>query len=657
MQYTTLGRTGLKVSRLGFGGMRLPMKSGTELDRDLTIPMLRRAYELGVNLYDTAVGYCGGDSQRVIGEAFEGMRDKIVISTKNPHYDKADKAGWWKNLEDSLERLRTDYVDLYNHHGFSYDAYLASAAGEDGLYEDMLKAKEQGLIRHICFSFHAPNDQLMKLVDTGLYDTVILQYNLLYRELEEGIAHATESGMGVLVMGPIGGGRLGYPSERAASLVGQVKSTPELALRFVLSNGNVHVALSGMSTMQQLEENVETVASAGELTEEDHSKITAAIEERKKLSGLYCTGCDYCMPCPAGVAIPTNFEILNLERVYGLTEHARQRYAHLDGKAALCMACGKCVEKCPQNLDIPVRLADAVKALDERAGQVAGWCELRGASLEEGVLRLKLRHILKNVTDGTRSARVQFLPHGEDQVWPPELEFKDMAGYARKHKDIEVSVGCPGESYALDVAVTHDGQELIEHLGEIVAVAARKDSHSLDASSRRPGTVHMPSPLRTGLPKGRSLDFAVSYDDENLYVYADVSDDLSAPAKGGPEPHYLRIYLDGRTPYMIGHGAYEDGVVHVTLTPPAEGDGKIEAKASNEAEVKAVGQRTTSGYRMDCAVRWDSFVQVPAPPGVIGFDIGMMSCDAKTGEAQLVNWSGRPRGNRRPAAFGKLVTV
>jgi predicted aldo/keto reductase-like oxidoreductase len=165
----------------------------------------------------------------------------------------------------------------------------------------MLKAREQGLIRHICCSFHGPPDDLIKLADTGLFDTVILQYNLLYRDLEDAFAHANRCGMGILVMGPVGGGRLGYPSEKAAALIGEVKSTPELALRFVLSNPNIHVALSGMSTIEQVEENCATVSSAGKLTEAEHKRITEAIAERKKLTGLYCTGCGYCMPCPAGV--------------------------------------------------------------------------------------------------------------------------------------------------------------------------------------------------------------------------------------------------------------------------------------------------------------------------------------------------------------------
>ncbi|MCK4374887.1 MAG: aldo/keto reductase, partial [Candidatus Brocadiae bacterium] len=335
MEYAILGRTGLKVSRLGFGCMRLPMKSNDEVDRDKTIPMLRRAVELGVNYFDTAVGYCGSDSQRVLGEAMEDIRDQVILSTKNHHYDKQDVAGWWKNMEDSIEFLRTDCIDIYNVHGLNYEGYEGSFAGEDGLYKELMKAKEQGLIRYICHSFHGTCESLKKMVDTGLFDVVTCQYNLLDRHLEEGVAYAAEHNEGVVIMGPVGGGRLGYPSEKAAELVGEVKSTPELALRFVLSNENVTVALSGMSDMKMLEENVETVSRAAKITQEDHEQIEAAIQERKQFLGLYCTGCGYCMPCPEGVDIPANFEILNLERIFGLTDHAKGRYASLSGKAAL----------------------------------------------------------------------------------------------------------------------------------------------------------------------------------------------------------------------------------------------------------------------------------------------------------------------------------
>jgi len=663
MQYTVLGRTGLKASRLGFGCMRLPMTEGDEsIDRDLAVPMLHRAFELGVNLYDTAVGYCNSDSQRVLGEAMSDRRDKIILSTKNPHYDRADRDAWWKNLNDSLERLRTDHIDIYNHHGMNHERFEKDIAGEDGFYKDMLKAKEQGLIRHICFSFHGTPEGLKKLADTKMFDTVILQYNLLYRELEEAFAYANQSGMGILVMGPVGGGRLGYPSEKAASLIGEVKSTPELALRFVLSNESVHVALSGMSTMEQVEENCATVSNAGALTEEEHRRISDAIEERKKLVGLYCTGCNYCMPCPVGVNVPANFDILNLERVFGLTEHARQNYAGLAGKAALCRLCGKCLEKCPQNIDIPTRLAEAVAVLDERAGNVMGWCELRGASMAEAGLRLKLRYILKNFSDAAQTVHIDLFPHGEDRVSPAELDFSEMEPYARKQKDIELEVPRPAEAYGVDALVKHNGCEMSEHLSDLVVAARRVESHEPDAAERRSGTVHVPSAYLEASDKGGPcFDFAVGYDDENLYVYADVQDDLEGAAKPGKEPLrggcLLGLFLDGRTPYMIGHGGHGEGVVRMAFFPPADPAGAVQVRCREDVEPKTAWQRTSTGYRIECAVPWSAFAQVPAPPAVIGFNIGMRSCDAEGNEKARLSWTGRPHPERSPSALGKLVTV
>jgi len=664
MQYTTLGRTGLRVSRLGFGCMRLPMKTDTEIDRDKAVPMLLRAFELGVNLYDTAAGYCGGDSQRVLGEVMQDRRDKVVISTKNPHYDKKDKDTWWKTLHTSLERLRTDHIDIYNHHGLNYTSFEQSVAGEDGLYKEMLKAKEQGLIRHICCSFHGPAQDLVKLADTGMLDTVILQYNLLYRELEDAFAHANAKGMGILVMGPVGGGRLGYPSEKVAGIIGKVKSTPELALRFVLSNPNIHVALSGMTTMQHVEENCATVAGAGALTEAEHRRISEAITERKKLAGLYCTGCGYCMPCPMGVDIPANFDILNLERVFGLTQHARQQYAGTQGKAALCRLCGKCAAKCPQKIDIPKRLAETVAALDERAGKVMGWCELRGGAVERGILRLKLIYIVKNFADEPQKVRVRLVSHGEDRVQPEVLSIGKMGAYARKQRGVELAVPRPAEAYCLDALVRYDGAELAEHLSDLVIAAARVKHHSPDASERPDRTIHVPSPYfrpATPLPGGYSLDFAVGYDDENLYVWADVEDDLAGALPAGQEPkrgyNCLRIYLDGRTPYMIGHGPYQEGVMHVTILPHADGKAPLAVRSSNNAQVGTAWERTAMGYRVECAVPWSAFAKVPAPPAVIGFNVAMRAFDTEGKEKVWLGWTCRPHGEHSPSAFGKLVTV
>mgnify|MGYP006282732199 CR=1 FL=1 len=659
MQYTTLGKTGLKVSRLGFGCMRLPMADKKTVNREKAIPMLHRAHELGINLYDTAVFYCQGDSQRVVGEAFEDRREDIVISTKNHHYDKDDKDGWWQHLENSLERLRTEYIDIYNHHGLNYDKYEKSVAGEGGIYEEMVSAKEQGLIRHICFSFHGSNEHLMKLVDTGRYDTVILQYNLLDRHLEDGIAHACESGMGVLVMGPVGGGRLGYPSDKASSLIGEVKSTPDLALRFVLSNSNVSVALSGMSAVEMVEENAETVSRAGDLSGEDFQRINEAIEERKKLSGLYCTGCNYCMPCPAGVDIPANFEALNLERVYGLTEHASQKYSQLEGKAALCQLCGKCLEPCPQDIDIPSRLSEAVETLDERAGNVMGWAELHGAEMEEGTVQLKMCYNLKNFTEKPQDVRVDFFPHGEDQVEPSFLEVNELRAYGRKNNRIEVTIPRYEQAFSLDSVVSHEDVELPEHMSEMIVVAPSTCDEGLDASRPRSGTTHVPGPLHPvrGSKKSlreRNFDFDVTWDDNKVYVFADVEDDLS-DFSGDGGTHSLRIYLDGRYPHLIGRGRYEDGVTHITLTPADEAKVTVQSKA--EASCEATCELTGHGYRINCAIPWQSFAQLQSTPKVIGFDIAMRSSHPEDDKILSLNWAGQSNGDKDPSAFGKLVTV
>ncbi len=667
MQYAELGRTGLKVSRLGFGCMRFPMKSGSEVDRDKAIPMLRRAFELGINYFDTAVMYGGGDSQRVLGEATEDIRDRVILSTKNHHYDKTDKAGWWKNLEDSLERLRTDYIDVYNFHGMNYETFERAVAGDDGLYKEMLKAREQGMIRHICHSFHGSLESLKRCVDTGLFESVTVQYNLLDQSLEEGIAYAAEHGMGVVVMGPVGGGRLGHPSEAVRELVGDVKSTPELALRFVVSNPNVTLALSGMSTMEQLEENVQTVSGAGELTREDQDRIKAAVQERKELAGLYCTGCNYCMPCPEGVDIPANLEILNLERVFGLTEHAKSRYASLAGKAALCRLCGKCLEACPQDIDIPARLAEAVEAFDERAGTVGGWLELRGAETDDaGALRLKARYHLKNFTGEEQQVRVQFEPHGEDQVWPETFEPGKVKPYGRRHQDVEIAVRQPLETLSLDVRLARDGAETLEHYHHAAAVAARADGRDLAPAERRAGSTHVPSPLHPlvasgEMAPGHSFDFVASYDDDNLYVWADVEDDLLRAAEGTVERRQaadsLRIFLDGREPDQLGNDRYSDGVTHVTVYPPADPDAEPQVQVRGSGEAQAGVARTGIGYRVDCAIPWALFSQVEGRPGVIGFDLALTSHDADGNQVVRLSWTGRSRQERSAGTFGRLLLL
>jgi predicted aldo/keto reductase-like oxidoreductase len=354
---------------LGYGAMRLPMigqGDQARIDREKAIPMIHRAFEAGVNYIDSAVRYCNQDSQRVVGEALKGWRDKIIVSTKNHEYE--DEKTWWQHLEDSLERLQVDSIDLYNHHGIRWERYVKYV--EPRVSKWMRRAKDQGLIKHIGTSFHDTSENLINLINTGYPEVITLQYNMLDRKLEEGIALAHEKGIGVVVMGPVAGGRLGVTSSILQTLVPGVSRVPELALRFVLSNPNVCVALSGMSTMQQVEENVVTAADESSLTAAERAAITHHLERMSKLAELYCTGCEYCLPCPQGVAIPHIFEKFNEARIYGLWDQAREAYNEgwresRGQRADACIECGECEEKCPQQIPIREQLREAHNALNK----------------------------------------------------------------------------------------------------------------------------------------------------------------------------------------------------------------------------------------------------------------------------------------------------
>lgn len=370
MIYRQLGRTGLKVSQLGFGAMHLPTKGegpGRKVDDELAVPLIRRAFELGVNYIDSAVFYCNSDSQRAVGQALKGWRDKVIVSTKNHCYEQDEKL-WWKNLEDSLRLLNVEYIDVYNHHGLSWQRWVEHV--EPRLSKWMHKARDQGLVRHVANSFHDTPENLVKLVDTGYTESITLQYNMLDRALAEGIQYAHEKGVGLVVMGPLAGGRLGKPNDAFNGVIAGIEKISDLALRFVLSNPCVSVALSGMTTIQEVEENVRSALVATPLSQADKAAIDEHLKRLAKMADLYCTGCGYCMPCPASVAIPTVFEHYNAARVYGLWDWARKRYANIGAKAEdarrkadACTNCGACEKKCPQNIPIRRQLAEAHEKL------------------------------------------------------------------------------------------------------------------------------------------------------------------------------------------------------------------------------------------------------------------------------------------------------
>ncbi|HEY5583993.1 MAG TPA: aldo/keto reductase [Ruminiclostridium sp.] len=373
MQYRVLGNTGVKISTLGFGSMRLPqvnVDGKMVFDSDESVRIIHKAFELGVNYIDTAPYYCDSESETIVGKAIKGWRDKVYLSTKNPIEDDSG-VHYRERLEKSLKKLDTDYIDFYHMWGISWEAFEQKINVKEGPLMQAIKAKNEGLIKHISFSFHDKPENMIKLIDTGYFETVLCQYNMLDRSNEQAIAYAHEKGLGVVIMGPVGGGKLGTPSDVIQKLIpGGAKSSAELALRFVISNTNVTCALSGMGSMSMVEENVETASNEMKLSDKEITDVNVAMEQNKKLSELYCTGCNYCMPCPQGVNIPLNFQLMNYHRVYKISEYAREEYKkigtvdHMKGKRAdECIECGLCEEKCPQKIEIRKQLKETAEAL------------------------------------------------------------------------------------------------------------------------------------------------------------------------------------------------------------------------------------------------------------------------------------------------------
>ncbi|MBR2987175.1 MAG: aldo/keto reductase [Clostridia bacterium] len=377
MNYRDFGKTGEKISALGFGCMRFPeYKEGEKnlVDQDKVDEMIAYAYENGVNYFDTAPYYCNQNSEAALGHAVKGFRDKILISTKCPINAGMGADGYRKFLEQSLTRLGTDHIDFYHFWGINRGSFNDIIVPE-GLLEAAQKAKEEGLIRHISFSFHDHPSAIKHIVDTSEergvpMETMLCQYNLLDRSNEEMIKYVNEKGLGTVAMGPVGGGRLAAPTELYTKLTGKPSiATYELAFKFCLGNPSLNCALSGMQNLDMVKKNIKVASDDTAFSEEEWEQLGSAMESIKKFSELYCTGCKYCQPCPADINIPRIFEIYTYYNVYGLKDHAKNMmrdYKNRGGKTfSDCIGCGACEDKCPQHLEIRKNLEKVMKIFEE----------------------------------------------------------------------------------------------------------------------------------------------------------------------------------------------------------------------------------------------------------------------------------------------------
>ena len=327
MQYNTLGKTGLRVSRLGFGG--IPIQ---KVDAQRTRELMEELVACGVNYIDTARGYTVSES--LLGEALCGLRDKFILATKSMARTKDAMA---KDIEISLSNLKTDYIDLYQVHNPSL-AELEAVCAPGGALEALLEAKAAGKIRHIGVTAHMES-VFEKALSLDWVETVMFPYNIVETQGEALMRRAKEQGVGFICMKPLAGGAL---------------EDANLALRFIASSEDVSVVIPGMYDVREIRENLAATENPAPLGEAEIEKIETI---RRELGTQFCRRCNYCQPCTAGIPISGIFVLEGYLQRYGLGDWAKQRYAGMAKKAGDCVGCGVCEARCPYQLPIRDMLA------------------------------------------------------------------------------------------------------------------------------------------------------------------------------------------------------------------------------------------------------------------------------------------------------------
>ncbi len=374
MEKRKLDKLGMETSLLGFGCMRFPVNQEGKIDRPRAQAMLDKAIAAGVNYIDTAYPYHNGESEPFVGEALKKYpRESLYLATKLPVWMVKSVEDAERIFAEQLQHLQTDYIDFYLLHAMGRDRYDKMKAL--GVVDKLLELKAQGKIKNLGFSFHDSYEAFEYMINDRDWDFCQLQLN--YMDMEEqagrkGYQLATDKGVPVVVMEPVKGGTLaGFAEdimERFLAMDAEA-SAASFALRYVGSLPGVKVVLSGMSNMEQVEDNLKTFVDFKPLSEAEQQGITDIVELLRSRVQNGCTGCSYCMPCPAGVNIPGCFQAWNTYHMYqnygavqwqwetdmGEAEHAKN-----------CIGCGKCEAVCPQKLSIREDLKKAQKDLDNK---------------------------------------------------------------------------------------------------------------------------------------------------------------------------------------------------------------------------------------------------------------------------------------------------
>ena len=335
MEYRILGKTGLKISRLGFGG--IPIQ---RIDAEGTKPLMQQMKEAGINFIDTARGYTV--SEEYLGYALEGIREDFIIATKSMARTKEAMA---KDIEISLKNLRTDYIDLYQVHNATPEQ-VQQVIAPGGALEALLEAKAAGKIRHIGLTSHSLDTFKMAL-EMDWVETFMFPYNIVETQAEKLIAKCAEKNIGFICMKPLAGGAI---------------EDATLALRYICDNPAVTVVIPGMADPKELEQNINAVNDTTPLT---GAEKAAMREIRSALGTNFCRRCNYCQPCAAGINISGAFLFEGYLKRYGLADWARERYAAMPHKASECIGCGACESRCPYNLPIRQMLKQVADAFEK----------------------------------------------------------------------------------------------------------------------------------------------------------------------------------------------------------------------------------------------------------------------------------------------------
>ena len=333
MEYRTLGKTGLQISRLGFGG--IPIQ---KIDAKGTKVLIDELIRQGVNFIDTARGYTV--SEEYLGYALQGVREKFVLATKSMARTEETMA---RDIEISLQNLCTDYIDLYQvHNPSAKDLETVTAAG--GALEALQKAKAAGKIGHIGITLHSV-ELFERALELPWVETVMFPYNIVETQGEELIARCAEKNIGFICMKPLAGGAI---------------DDAEIAMRFIVSNRGVTVIIPGMADVSEIAQNVQAVGNTAELSPAEQEKVQAI---RAQLGTNFCRRCNYCAPCTVGINIPAVFLFEGYFSRYDLKQWAASRYATLGKTASDCIGCGDCESRCPYSLPIRQMLGDVAKVM------------------------------------------------------------------------------------------------------------------------------------------------------------------------------------------------------------------------------------------------------------------------------------------------------